>query len=291
MSGEPELREGESSEWTQYLQRLLASQGYWNGGEDGAFTPELTQAVIYVQHSAGISPADGVVRQDTWDALHGIAAGGQHGGSSEPVPTQPASEHGSGVPGEGPGVPAFEYTLPTIPVAEAVVAVPGGTVTAILTIRGKVKVTFQQSVQGYTLNVNDGAWKVAASESLDGLNTGLEVGGLGTDAPYIASTWQTQFVKAGSRFTPPSTISYTGTAIIGYDVETSMGPVRVDGQPGFQLDVTVIPDVPPPTAPETEYEFQTNNAWLAVAAFALIAAVAIAAAPETGGASLALLAI
>jgi peptidoglycan hydrolase-like protein with peptidoglycan-binding domain len=291
MSDEPELREGESSEWVQYLQRLLSSQGYWTGGDDGAFTPELTQAVVYVQHSAGISPADGVVRQDTWDALHGIASGGSGGGSSTTVPTQPASEQGSGVPGDGPGVPAFEYTLPTIPIAEAMVVLPQGTVTASLTIRGKVKVTFQQSVQGFTMNVNDGAWKVAASYALDGLNTGLEVGGLGTDAPYIASTWQTEFVKTGVRVTPPNMISYTGNAIIGYDVDTSMGPARVDGQPGFQLDVTVTPNQQPDPEPVTEPEFQYQYEWLAVAGLALVAIVAIAAAPETGGASLALLAI
>jgi hypothetical protein len=91
--------------------------------------------------------------------------------------------------------------------------------------------------------------------------------------------------------TPPNTISYTGSVNISYNVDTSMGPVKVTGSPGFQLDVSVTPDVPPETEPVDVPSYEYNYGWLAVAGFALVAVVAIAAAPETGGASLALLAI
>ena len=70
MAGEPTLQEGTSSEWVQYLQRLLGPLGYWSGDEDGAFTPELTDAVRRFQSNAGLN-ASGVVDDDTWSALTG----------------------------------------------------------------------------------------------------------------------------------------------------------------------------------------------------------------------------
>ncbi|MEP7112788.1 MAG: peptidoglycan-binding domain-containing protein [Ilumatobacteraceae bacterium] len=173
------------------LQRLMAHHGCWAGPDDGAFTSELTAAVVALQQWLGVSCADGIVRQATWDALQLLTE------QSDAATSSTSATDETSVPGDGPGVPAFEYTLFGIPLAHAVVAVPGGVVDATLSITGKVKVTFQQSVQGFTMNVNDQAWKVAAQESLDGLNVGIEIGGLGTDSPWIASTYQTQFAKTG----------------------------------------------------------------------------------------------
>ena len=65
---------------------------------------------------------------------------------------------------------------------------------------------------------------------------------------------------------------------------------------GYQLDVTVTPHPTAPT-PETEPEVSDEHSWLsrygpalvAVGGTALVVIVAIAAAPETGGGSLAAL--
>ena len=120
MSDEPEIQESESGEWVLYLQQLMRHHLFWNGQDDGTFTPELTAAVIALQQSAAISPADGVVRASTWDALHSLSAGDNqgYGHAEHHTPTEPASTGGSGNPGAGVGVPSFTYTLPNITLAE-----------------------------------------------------------------------------------------------------------------------------------------------------------------------------
>lgn len=70
MADEPELQEGISGEWVQYLQRLLQSAGYWSGGETGEFGPELSAAVQTFQSAYNLY-ADGVVRAEVWGVLTG----------------------------------------------------------------------------------------------------------------------------------------------------------------------------------------------------------------------------
>ena len=74
MAGEPELQKGQSSEWAQYLQQLLQQAGAWSGDINGEFDDALEQAVMQFQSAHGLN-ADGVVRQDTWDALTGASGG------------------------------------------------------------------------------------------------------------------------------------------------------------------------------------------------------------------------
>jgi hypothetical protein len=295
MSGEPELQEGHSDEWVRYLQQQMKRFGFWQGDEDGAFTPELTEAVSQLQYSAGISPADGVVRQSTWDALNDLAAGENHGYGNDPsqTPAPPASEDGSANPGAGVGVPSFTYTLPNITLAEATIDTGAATVHMQLTMGGTVQVTFQQSVQGYTLNVNDGAWKIAAQSTLGGIQEGIEVSGWESGSPQIASQWGNQFAQTSVSFQPPNTVAYQGQINVSYQVDTDMGPVQVQGQPSYQLTVTVTPH---PTAPEPAPEPVDVPSWwevhatelLVVAGTVLVVGAAIALAPETGGGSLVL---
>jgi len=79
MAGEPELQKGQSSDWAQYLQQLLQQAGAWQGAINGEFDDALEQAVMQFQTAHGLT-ADGVVRQDTWDALTG--GGGGSGGTT-----------------------------------------------------------------------------------------------------------------------------------------------------------------------------------------------------------------
>jgi peptidoglycan hydrolase-like protein with peptidoglycan-binding domain len=82
MADEPDLQKGQSGEWVQYLQQLLQQFGYWQGEVDGEFGDELEQAVMQVQAAYGMA-ADGMVGQDTWNALTGGGSAEAGGDGSE----------------------------------------------------------------------------------------------------------------------------------------------------------------------------------------------------------------
>lgn len=171
----------------------------------------------------------------------------------------------------------------------ATIPTPAATIQMELTLTGTVQVTFQQSVQGYTLNVNDGAWKVAAQSTLGGVQEGIEVSGLESGHPSIASQWGNEFAQTSVQLTP-NTMTFAGQLNVSYNVDTDLGPAQVTGQPGWQLTVTVTPHQLPEVEPVDEpswYEVYATE--LAVAAgVVLVVGVAIALAPETGGGSLVL---
>ncbi len=74
MSNEPELHPPSGDEWVGYLKQLMQHWGYWNGDTGDEFTDQLAEAVRSLQGVCGISPADGVVRADTWAILTGETA-------------------------------------------------------------------------------------------------------------------------------------------------------------------------------------------------------------------------
>jgi len=68
--GKPTLQEGTADTAnTTVLQQRLNALGYDVGTPDGSFGPGTKQAVIDFQTAKGITPADGVVNQATWNAL------------------------------------------------------------------------------------------------------------------------------------------------------------------------------------------------------------------------------
>lgn len=333
MAGEPTLQEGISSEWVQYLQRLLAPLGYWNGGDDGSFTPELTDAVRQFQSNAGVEPS-GVVDDATWAALTGTGAGGgADGGSSgggaadagyeqpdggtpdagydQPDAGVPDSELGGGggsmsstgaQASEVPmsqqfgGFPAFTFTLPTIPVAEADFDTGQAAVHLELSLSGAVQVTFPNPPPGVSLDPEAG-WKVEATNAVGGINAGLSVSGIGGESPAIACSYGTEYATYELGFEPPNTLKYSGQAKIAYTVDGSFGPVAVEGQPGFELKATIVPhpnaEAPVPEAEPVDFHsyVQVNETAVAgVIVVTVVVAAAILLAPETGGASLLLLA-
>ncbi|WP_436501292.1 peptidoglycan-binding domain-containing protein [Actinokineospora sp. HUAS TT18] len=68
MAEEPRLERGQEGEWVQYLQQTLEHRGYACGATDGQFGEVLEEAVKQFQSAAGVT-ADGVVDDQTWDAL------------------------------------------------------------------------------------------------------------------------------------------------------------------------------------------------------------------------------
>jgi peptidoglycan hydrolase-like protein with peptidoglycan-binding domain len=82
VADEPQLQKGsDTRDWVVYLHQLLASAGYWNGGETGEFGDELEAAVIAYQSAAGLT-ANGVVDANTWNMLTGSGSSSPEQGQS-----------------------------------------------------------------------------------------------------------------------------------------------------------------------------------------------------------------
>jgi peptidoglycan hydrolase-like protein with peptidoglycan-binding domain len=325
MTGEPELYPNQSGEWVTYLQQLMKYHGWWAGAENGEFDDELTHAVRTMQTQHQVT-ADGVVRASTWALLTQEASQPAAAGSSQAQPSGGAGGvdagtggHG-GAPGGGAaadgqhglhgtgaqsteypasfqagGLPAFRYTLPSVPLAEASFDTGQALVHLQLSFTGGVSVTFPHAAQGVSTSVNDQTWRVAATQSLGGITEGIQIQGIGSDRLSFSTTFGNAFEQTEVRYTPPNTLSFLGRCTIAFHAQTDVGYATVQGSPGFQLDVTVTPHPEPVGEPVGEpVEVTDEHSWLsrygpalvAVGVTALVVVVAIAAAPETGGGSL-----
>lgn len=185
--------------------------------------------------------------------------------------------------------PNFQYTLPSIPVAEYTETLGEGSVTVKLTLTGSVTVSFDKS-QNATVDANDGSWQLAASKTLDGLNSGLQISGILTEHPSIESTWGSQFVQTGYQFTPPNEHHVLGQVQINYPADTDKGTAHVQGTAGYDLEITVTPNETPDEVVSDVAGFVRTFAWVAaVGTIVLRVAIVLSAAPETAGGSLLLL--
>jgi peptidoglycan hydrolase-like protein with peptidoglycan-binding domain len=311
MAGEPELQKGLQGEWVHqwvvHLERLLARHSAWSGGETGVFDDTLEEAVMAYQTRAGLK-VDGIVGEKSWARLMSddvppatpAPQAAETQAATAPAPTGQAL-HPTGATAEevpasfsGPsGLPAFRYNLPNIPLAEAAFDTGVAYVEVTFSLRGNVSVTFEDSVKG--LSVDQSGLRVEATHALGPLTEGVRINGLGSDTPSIGLTVGADGDQSEVRFTPPDTMTFIGQLRIHYTVDSKAGPIVVQGQPGYELKVKVTPHPQPEPEPVPEsvgdWMSAHSAALLAVGAVVLITAVAIAAAPETGGASLVLLAV
>jgi hypothetical protein len=192
------------------------------------------------------------------------------------------------------GLPAFRYNLPRAPIASTHVETPTASIDLELSLIGNVSVTFPNPPRGISTDVDTGGWRVEATHAVDGITEGLRINGIGTATPSIGATLGNQYDQTEVRFIPPDTMAFRGQARIGYSKASPLGQVAVQGQPGFELRVTVTPH--PTTGPEPEPVmdeegwFERHKEPLAVLGVVALVALAIALAPETGGGSLVLLA-
>jgi hypothetical protein len=69
----PELREGDTGEWVEYLQQLLEYNGFPPGRQDGQFDSGTAAALRACQESRGLD-VTGIADQPTWVALDGAGA-------------------------------------------------------------------------------------------------------------------------------------------------------------------------------------------------------------------------
>ena len=222
-------------------------------------------------------------------------------GPSHPAAVGEHGMHGTGAqPQEDPvsmtsdGLPAFRYSLPGVPLAEAFFDTGELAVEMRLSLTGSLTVTFDHPAHGVTTTINDQTWRYAASQSLHGITEGVQVQGIGGQNVSISTTFGNQFEQTEMRYTPPNTLSFIGRCFVSYRIETDVTPATVQGSVGYQLDVTVTPH---PSVPETEPEVVDEPSWvsrygpaiLTGALVVLVVVVAVAAAPETGGGSLLLL--
>src|SRR4051794_21447512 len=171
MTGEPELHPLTSEPvWVPYLAQLLNYQGYWHGStSQGDFDEALRDAVIAFQTAQGDTPADGVVRTSTWQALttatpithaapagtssstpdagHAHDAGQTHpdAGQTHPAETHPAGQGMTSHPIEThqvpatmnvDGMPGARYTVNSQPIAYLELVTPAGQVELQLSLTG-----------------------------------------------------------------------------------------------------------------------------------------------------------
>lgn len=310
MTGEPELHPYTSGEWVTYLQQVLKHYGRWNGAEDGEFNDELLQAVRALQSEYQINPADGVVRADTWAVLTGATNTSHAGNGGQPEAGAHAGGGGSGehqqamhptgaqaheVPAsfQSGGLPEFQYELPGIPIAELQFDTGEAAVELKLKIVGTVAIKFEHGAEGVATNVAERTWELSAAQSLHGITEGISVQGIGGSQPSFGTTFGNEFHQTEAVFTPPNTMKFSGTCVVNYRIQTDAGMATVEGQPGYELEITVTPH--PQGGEERQQEVTDEQSWLsqhsglvAVGAVVLVVVVAIALAPETGGGSLVL---
>jgi len=193
------------------------------------------------------------------------------------------------------GLPAFRYNLPSVPLAKAHIDTPDVSIDVGLSLIGNVTITFTNAPKGISTDIDKGGWRVEAINSLNGIASGLRINGLGTKEPSFGATLGSQYDQTEIRFIPPNTIAFRGQVRIGYTVPSGLGPIAVQGQPGYELRVTVTPhprgQPEPVQVTDEEGWFSRNAVPLAVIGGIVLVGIAIALIPATGGGSLVLLAV
>lgn len=295
MSDEPELQPSTSSEWVTYLKQLMQQYGFWTGDAGPEFTDELAAAVRSLQTTYQISPADGVVRADTWAVLTGeqnsspasaaASSPEPHDAGQTPAPqggdqhgmTANPDAHAEQVPAtfSDHGLPAFEFELPEIPVAEADFETPDASVHVELALTGSVQVKFPHPVEGVAVSTE--GLEVEARHAVGQLNQGIQVGGLGGHELSIADTVGSQYGQASFGLDGSGAMVFSGSAQVHYGVPTAQGEAEVEGTIGYKCTVRVVPhpqDDPEPVQDEESW-FQQHSTGLAAVGFIALAGAAI----------------
>lgn len=192
------------------------------------------------------------------------------------------------------GLPAFRFNAPPLPIATAVIQTLEATIKVALSLRGSVTVTFPSAPRGVSTDIDTGGWRVAATQALGPLTQGFRVNGIGTKNPTIGVTLGSDYNTSEFRFEPPNSMLFIGQARVDYSVPSgNLGQVAVQGQAGFEMKVTVTPHPRSQPAPvDTQQNwFQAHAGALAAVGGIILVGIAVAAAPETGGGSLVILAV
>ena len=283
----------------------------WSMSTAPAYTPETPaepvpaddggQSVTYCWQACPWCANDGVSDGCRLSSGHADAhqCGSSHQWADAGATQSDPSGHGltpsGAAPQEDPasyeigGLPAFRYNLPTIPLATAEFDTGVAWVEMTLSLRGNVTVSFQQPVPGASLDQS--GLRVEATKALGPITEGLRINGIGSETPSIGMTVGSQFDQSEIRYTPPNTMTFIGQARIAYTVDSPVGPIAVQGQPGYELKITATPHVAEEVVVDSQESWfsQHSTQLIAIGVVALIVVVAIAAAPETGGGSLILL--
>lgn len=99
----PELRWGSTGQNVKNVQWRLHQWGYYRGAIDGVYGATTYGAIVNFQRRNGITPADGVVRASTWQALGlwstvaGGGGGGGGGGAAAAPANRPTGQQGQPV--------------------------------------------------------------------------------------------------------------------------------------------------------------------------------------------------
>jgi hypothetical protein len=191
------------------------------------------------------------------------------------------------------GAPALKYSWPEIPIADAAIDVGTALIELALVLTGESTVAFPHAPTGTSIDQN--GLSISAGQALDGLTNQISISNLGSDNPSLSAAVGTEFLQVSASPLTPNRIEFSGSCHLDYDVPTEHGNAKVTGQLGYKLTVTITPHSVPDAEPEPVVD--SAPSWVerhaddlaAAGIIVLVAAFAIALAPETGGASLVLL--
>ncbi len=233
--------------------------------------PLSPAAVLALQRSAGNAATGRLLRDGAAPAQQSLAVG---------------------------GLPALRYNLPNIKIAEADVDTPAAMIHAEMLVRGNLTAVVGEQLPG--VSFDQSGWRDEVTAKVNGIGSGLRMSGL-PDNPSIGTTEGNQFNLMEMRWTPPNTVSFIGQARIEMPpFQTSVGKVRLTGQPGCELRVTITPKIQqqeqeqeaPDAVPSwwSQHASQVGTVALAVVVIGGLIAITVltdgAAAPATGPAAL-----
>ena len=299
MANEPELHPETSDEWVAYLKQLMQHWGYWHGDTDETFTDELAESVRSLQQACGIDPADGVVRADTWAVLTGETAASQEHAQQQGHEAQPAAGgagssssghdvHAAAVPAsfEQGGAPAFEYEIQPVPIAELDISTPEYDAHLELEVTGTLKVSFPHTVEGATVSAE--GLELEASQAVQGLAHGIQIGGIGSEDLTIGDTWGSQYAQSGFQLGGDGAMVFHGQVQVAHQEQTASGELEVEGTLGYNLKVTIVvhpnAEQPEPQPAHDEQSwFEQHRTLTLVGVAVVLIGVGVAVTLATGG--------
>jgi hypothetical protein len=180
--------------------------------------------------------------------------------------------------------PSFTKDLAKFPILIAPIMMPGFSVFLELHLLGSVTVTFQNSIEGISIDVDSGAFEAEAGRTVNGIFQGIQINRIDAKEVSFGATVGTKFAKAAVEHIGPYTWEFTGQVLLPTTVDTRFGPVAVLGDPGYKLVATMIPL---PSAPQEEEPVDWDKVWeIAVPIVLIGSGVGLAAAAGEGLAGL-----
>ena len=196
--------------------------------------------------------------------------------------------HAAAVPAsfEQGGAPAFEYEIQPVPMAELDISTPEYDAHLELEVTGTLKVSFPHAVDGATVSAE--GLELEASQAVQGLAHGIQIGGIGSEAVTIGDTWGSQYAQSGFQLGGDGAMVFHGQVQVAHQEQTASGELEVEGTLGYNLKVTIVvhpnaeqPD--PQPAHDEQSWFEQHRTLTLVGVAVVLIGVGVAVTLATGG--------